>query len=70
MCGGEEAVFKRVRPLFEQTGKNITLIGSIGDRQTTKVANQIIVALNIAAEGEALHFASRAGADPAKYGNA
>ena len=66
MCGGEEAMFKRARALFEQMDKNITLIGSIGDRQTTKVANQIIVALNIAAEGEALLFASRAGADPAK----
>lgn len=66
MCGGEEAVFKRVRPLFEKMGKNITLVGSIGDGQTTKVANQIIVALNIAAVGEALLFASKAGADPAK----
>jgi len=66
MCGAEPAVFERVRPLLEKMGKNITLVGGNGDGQTTKVANQIIVALNIAAVGEALVFASRAGADPAK----
>ncbi|WP_298232247.1 2-hydroxy-3-oxopropionate reductase [uncultured Azohydromonas sp.] len=66
MCGGDEAVFERVRPLLEKMGKNITLVGGNGDGQTTKVANQIIVALNIAAVGEALIFASKAGADPAK----
>jgi 2-hydroxy-3-oxopropionate reductase len=66
MCGGDAAVFERVRPLLEKMGKNITLVGGVGDGQTTKVANQIIVALNIAAVGEALLFASRAGADPAK----
>ncbi len=66
MVGGPEAVFERVRPLFELMGKNITLVGANGDGQTCKVANQIIVALNIAAVGEALVFASKAGADPAK----
>ena len=66
MCGGDEAVFATVRPLLEKMGKNITLVGGNGDGQTTKVANQIIVALNIAAVGEALLFASKAGADPAK----
>jgi 2-hydroxy-3-oxopropionate reductase len=66
MCGGDPAVFERVKPLFEKMGKNITLVGGNGDGQTTKVANQIIVALNIAAVGEALLFASKAGADPAK----
>jgi len=66
MCGGTEAAFERVKPLFEKMGKNITLVGGVGDGQTTKVANQIIVALNIAAVGEALLFASKAGADPAK----
>ena len=66
MCGGPEAVFEKVRPLLEKMGKNITLVGGNGDGQTTKVANQIIVALNIAAVGEALLFASKAGADPAK----
>ena len=66
MVGGPEAAFDRVKPLFELMGKNITLVGGNGDGQTTKVANQIIVALNIAAVGEALVFASKAGADPAK----
>ncbi len=66
MCGGAQAVFEKVRPLFEKMGKNITLVGGNGDGQTTKVANQIIVALTIAAVGEALLFASKAGADPAK----
>jgi 2-hydroxy-3-oxopropionate reductase len=66
MCGGEPNVFEKVRPLLEKMGKNITLVGGNGDGQTTKVANQIIVALNIAAVGEALLFASKAGADPAR----
>ena len=66
MVGGSEITFDRVKPLFELMGKNITLVGGNGDGQTTKVANQIIVALNIAAVGEALLFASKAGADPAK----
>jgi 2-hydroxy-3-oxopropionate reductase len=66
MVGGSEATFNTVKPLFDLMGKNITLVGGNGDGQTTKVANQIIVALNIAAVGEALLFASKAGADPAK----
>ena len=66
MVGGSEAAFARVKPLFELMGKNITLVGGNGDGQTCKVANQIIVALNIAAVSEALVFASKAGADPAK----
>jgi 2-hydroxy-3-oxopropionate reductase len=66
MVGGDEAVFERVRPLFELMGKNITRVGANGDGQTAKVANQIIVALTIEAVGEALLFASRAGADPAR----
>jgi len=66
MVGGSEAAFARVKPLFELMGKNITLIGEVGAGQTTKVANQIIVALTIEAVGEALLFASKAGADPAK----
>ena len=66
MCGGDEAVFAKVKPLFELMGKNITLVGGNGDGQTCKVANQIIVALNIEAVGEALLFASKMGADPAK----
>ena len=65
MVGGPEKAFNAMKPLFEKMGKNITLVGGNGDGQTTKVANQIIVALTIAAVGEALLFASKAGADPA-----
>jgi 2-hydroxy-3-oxopropionate reductase len=66
MVGGPEQTFNAVRPLFELLGKNITLVGGNGDGQTTKVANQIVVALNIQAVAEALLFASKSGADPAK----
>ncbi|MCX8135289.1 MAG: 2-hydroxy-3-oxopropionate reductase [Roseococcus sp.] len=66
MVGGPEAAFARALPLFQAMGKNITLVGPNGAGQTTKVANQIIVALNIEAVAEALVFASKAGADPAK----
>ncbi|MCP5306382.1 MAG: 2-hydroxy-3-oxopropionate reductase [Chromatiaceae bacterium] len=66
MVGGAQATFDRVRPLFELMGKNITLVGGNGDGQTAKVANQIIVALNIEAVSEALLFAAKAGADPAR----
>ena len=66
MVGGAQAAFERAKPLFEAMGRNITLVGGNGDGQTTKVANQIIVALNIEAVAEALLFASKAGADPAK----
>jgi 2-hydroxy-3-oxopropionate reductase len=66
MAGGSEATFGRVRPIFELLGKNITLVGGNGDGQTCKVANQIVVALTIEAVGEALLFASKAGADPTR----
>jgi len=66
MCGGEPAVFERVKPVFELMGKNITLVGAVGDGQTAKVANQIVVALTINAVAEGLLFAAKAGADPAK----
>ena len=66
MVGGSEAAFDMVKPIFELMGKNITLVGGNGDGQITKVANQIIVALNIEAVGEALLLAAKAGADPAK----
>ena len=66
MVGGPEATFEKVKPLFALMGKNVTLVGGNGDGQTCKVANQIIVALNIEAVGEALLFASKMGADPAK----
>jgi 2-hydroxy-3-oxopropionate reductase len=67
MVGGADAAFARAKPLFEVMGKNVTHVGSEpGAGQICKVANQIIVALNIQAVSEALVFASRAGADPAK----
>jgi 2-hydroxy-3-oxopropionate reductase len=66
MVGGSEEAFNTVKPLFELMGKNITLVGGNGDGQTTKVANQIIVALTIEAVAEALLFAAKSGADPAK----
>src|ERR1700719_3403096 len=66
MVGGSETAFEKGRPLFELMGQQITLVGENGDGQTTKVANQIIVALTIEAVSEALVFASKAGADPAK----
>jgi 2-hydroxy-3-oxopropionate reductase len=66
MVGAGERAFEKVKPLFELMGKNITLVGGNGAGQTCKVANQIIVALNIEAVAEALLFASKAGADPAK----
>jgi 2-hydroxy-3-oxopropionate reductase len=65
MVGGPERAFNTMKPVFDKMGKNVTLVGGHGDGQTTKVANQIIVALTIQAVGEALLFASRAGADPA-----
>jgi 2-hydroxy-3-oxopropionate reductase len=70
MVGGKEQVFERAKPLFENLGKSITHVGGSGDGQTAKVANQIIVGLTIEAVAEALLFAKRAGADPAKVRSA
>ncbi len=66
MVGGPEKAFRRAKPLFEIMGQNVTHVGANGDGQTCKVANQIIVALTIEAVGEALLFAAKAGADPAR----
>jgi 2-hydroxy-3-oxopropionate reductase len=66
MVGGSVELFERIKPFFEIMGKNIVHIGGNGDGQTCKVANQIVVALTIEAVAEALLFASKAGADPAK----
>lgn len=66
MVGGEQDTFDKITPLFELMGNNITWVGGNGDGQTCKVANQIIVALTIEAVGEALLFASKAGADAAR----
>lgn len=70
MVGGPAAAFERVKPIFALMGKNITHVGENGDGQTTKVANQIIVALTIEAVAEGLIFASKAGADPSKVRDA
>jgi 2-hydroxy-3-oxopropionate reductase len=70
MCGGTQQAFDRVKPLLELMGKNITLIGENGAGQIAKVANQIIVAATIEAVGEALLFASKAGADPGRVRSA
>lgn len=66
MIGSSEQTFEQVKPLLELMGKNINRVGGVGDGQTCKVANQIIVALNLQAVSEALVFASKAGADPGK----
>ena len=66
MVGGSARAFNTMKPVFDRMGKNVTHVGGSGDGQTTKVANQIIVALNIEAVAEALVFASKAGADPAR----
>ena len=66
MVDGKDEIFATVKPLFEPMGKNITLVGGVGAGQTAKVANQMIVAMNIEAVAEALLFASKAGADPAR----
>jgi 2-hydroxy-3-oxopropionate reductase len=66
MVGGPETAFEKAKSLFDLMGKNVTLVGGNGDGQTCKVANQIIVALTIEAVGEALLFASKMGASPAK----
>ena len=66
MVGGPVDLFNQIKPYFELMGKNIVHVGDHGDGQTCKVANQIVVALTIEAVGEALLFASKAGADPAK----
>ncbi len=66
MVGGDSDIFERIKPYFELMGKNINRVGGNGDGQTCKVANQIIVALTIEAVGEALLFASKAGANVSK----
>jgi len=66
MVGGSDEDFARATPVFEKMGQNVTLVGGTGVGQTTKVANQIIVALTIEAIGEAMVFATKAGADPEK----
>lgn len=66
MVGGKEDIFNRVLPFFMQMGTSAILVGEVGSGSVTKLVNQIIVNLNIAALGEALVFASKAGVDPEK----
>lgn len=66
MVGGSDEAFARVLPIFQLMGQNITHIGPVGSGQTTKMANQVIVALTMQAVAEALVLASKSGADPEK----
>ncbi len=63
MVGGDRAVFDAVLPIFQAMGKTITLLGPLGSGGFTKLANQIIVAVNLTALGEALTLAKKAGLD-------
>ncbi len=66
MVGGPKEAFDKLKPLFDIMGSSATLVGDLGAGNITKLANQIIVAINIAAVGEALTLASKAGVDPQK----
>ena len=66
MAGGDELAFTRAKPLLQLMAQKVSLIGAVGAGQTAKVANQIMVALNIEAVAEALLFCSKAGVDPSK----
>jgi 2-hydroxy-3-oxopropionate reductase len=70
MAGGKEEVFERVKPILQKMGSSVTLTGGVGAGNVTKLANQIMVACNIAAMGEALVLAARAGLDPEVVFNA
>jgi 2-hydroxy-3-oxopropionate reductase len=64
MVGGKQEVFDRAAPILQAMGSSVTLTGAVGAGNVTKLANQIIVAVNIAAMGEALVLATKAGLDP------
>ena len=70
MVGGPEKTFNEIKDILSVMGSSVTLVGEIGSGNTTKLANQIIVALNIAAMGEAMTLATKAGVDPEKVFNA
>lgn len=70
MVGGKEEDFQQAKPYFDVMGDSAVLVGPIGSGNTCKLTNQIIVAVNIAALGEGLMLAQRAGADPEKVFNA
>jgi len=64
MAGGDAAVFEKATPILQKMGATVALTGPVGAGNMTKLANQIIVACNIAAMGEAMVLATRAGLDP------
>ena len=66
MVGGKQEVFDRCKPLLETMGASVVRCGDVGAGNTTKLANQVIVALNIAAVSEAFMLSTRAGVDPLK----
>lgn len=66
MVGGNEEAFTQVKDILGKMGSSVKLVGDIGSGNITKLANQIIVALNIAAIGEAMVLATKAGVDPEK----
>jgi 2-hydroxy-3-oxopropionate reductase len=70
MVGGRQETFDRVLPILQKMGSSVTLTGPVGAGNVTKLANQIMVACNIAAMGEALVLATRAGLDPEVVFNA
>ena len=70
MVGGTAEAFAKALPILEKMGSTVTLTGPVGAGNVTKLANQIIVACNIAAMGEALVLATRAGIDPEAVFNA
>ena len=70
MCGGKEEVFAKVKPVLEKMGASVVLTGPIGSGNMTKLANQIIVAVNIAALSEALVLAAKSGVNPENVYNA
>ena len=70
MVGGDEKVFAKAEALLKCMGASVLLTGPVGAGNTTKLANQIIVACNIAAVGEALTLATRCGLDPEVVFNA
>jgi 2-hydroxy-3-oxopropionate reductase len=70
MVGGKKEVFEECKPILDVMGGSVTLVGDIGAGQTTKLANQVIVAINIAAVAEALIMGKKAGVDPENIFNA
>jgi len=70
MVGGKAEVFEKIHPILQKLGSSVTLTGPVGAGNVTKLANQIMVACNIAAMGEALVLATRAGLDPEVVFNA